>query len=453
MTSRTLAPAVGRNRAFHPSKLGQAWWPAGRAPNSSLVESEAAGSQIRGRAVRGLLVAYIAAIYLRPGEIFPALQAIPIVAILGGLSVAGLAVSLLLRPRAVISAPELMALLFWVSAGISRIAFGPGLVVDSLMGLGPAILMFCMTSWAHESVAAIRFTLATWLAVTLVLAGSGIMQVLTGVGLGGVTPMGGRIRGSGIFNDPNDLGLALVMALPVAFGYVLEANRSFLVRLAGLASGFLLLVAIYYTNSRGSFLGAGVVVTLYTIRRWGIIRGVVPTLILGAALLAFAPSRVVGGSESDLESTELRIEAWFEGIQMFKASPLVGIGYANFQEYYAPLVAHNSYIHVMAEQGLLGLIGFLGVVLLSLRWASFSSSALARDNVLRLTLVTSALGSLVCVLVLSRHMTAYFYIPFGLCCAFGRATGRRVGLGDATAIAVAVPVVIVAMYLAVQTFG
>ena len=55
-----------------------------------------------------------------------------------------------------------------------------------------------------------------------------------------------------------------------------------------------------------------------------------------------------------------RVEAWYEGIQMFKSSPVFGVGKGMFTDF-NNLTAHNSYMLVLAELGFVGSIFFLGL--------------------------------------------------------------------------------------------
>jgi len=59
-----------------------------------------------------------------------------------------------------------------------------------------------------------------------------------------------------------------------------------------------------------------------------------------------------------------RIQIWKAGVSMFLDSPLLGKGLGNFMKYTSdyglvPLYAHNCYLQLLAESGLIGLISFL----------------------------------------------------------------------------------------------
>jgi hypothetical protein len=48
-----------------------------------------------------------------------------------------------------------------------------------------------------------------------------------------------------------------------------------------------------------------------------------------------------------------RLEAWANGLEMFKSAPLFGIGFNAFTDLYE-ITAHNSFVLCLAELGLLG---------------------------------------------------------------------------------------------------
>lgn len=89
-----------------------------------------------------------------------------------------------------------------------------------------------------------------------------------------------------------------------------------------------------------------------------------------------------------------RMAHWQAGWRMFEDHPLLGVGTGNFNERYPDYYvradfrfsqghAHNFYIHMLAENGLLGLLTYLTLLgffgLLALRTALFAPDGLARS--------------------------------------------------------------------------
>ncbi|MGF1547051.1 MAG: O-antigen ligase family protein [Thiotrichales bacterium] len=162
----------------------------------------------------------------------------------------------------------------------------------------------------------------------------------------------------GIFRDPNDLGLFLVSIAPV---YIAWWRRSsglleFVVHAVLLG---LLVYAIYLTNSRGAMIGLGLVGLLALYKQYG--RKIA---ILGSALLpvliALISVRVTQEFGSDASSVG-RLDSWYAGIQMFFTHPVLGVGYDRFVEFNW-LTAHNSFILILAEVGILGYVLWTGLL-------------------------------------------------------------------------------------------
>ena len=88
-------------------------------------------------------------------------------------------------------------------------------------------------------------------------------------------------------------------------------------------------------------------------------------LILPAVLLALAGTRQ-GTFSTGSGTGHSRIELWSTGLLVMRQAPIFGIGVGEYATF-AGQVAHNSYLHVFVETGLLGGIFFLGACLLTLR--------------------------------------------------------------------------------------
>ena len=66
------------------------------------------------------------------------------------------------------------------------------------------------------------------------LAVNGIVQYHTGIGLGNVGMVLDRIYGTGIFNDPNDLGMTFVMTVPFVLLVIGLRSTGLIFRILGL---------------------------------------------------------------------------------------------------------------------------------------------------------------------------------------------------------------------------
>ena len=159
----------------------------------------------------------------------------------------------------------------------------------------------------------------------------------------------GRVRYRGILEDPNELALALGIALP--FAMALVSLRLSLVRLLLLLASFAVTFPVtIWTESRTGQLVFLAVVVVYLVERVNWRR-----LLVAAALAV--PAMLLGGrSGSDADSSSLeRLEAWKAGMQMFHSSPIWGVGKSQFVDNYY-ITAHNTFVLEVAELGFVGLV-------------------------------------------------------------------------------------------------
>lgn len=181
----------------------------------------------------------------------------------------------------------------------------------------------------------------------------------------------------GIFASANDFAMVLCMFIPVAM-MLAKSVRNLPLKVLLYGNTLLFLVVITMTSSRGGFLGLVVVALLLT---WNSRRRLMAfTLlpVLTAVFLALSPAsfrdRIVSIQDyGEDESAQARLDSWAAGRRMFLASPLTGIGAGCFQ--FAAMdyglgriehVAHNTFINVLAETGILGIVSFTGMLIFGL---------------------------------------------------------------------------------------
>jgi O-antigen ligase len=150
--------------------------------------------------------------------------------------------------------------------------------------------------------------------------------------------------------DPNELAIALTSGLALLIALWLRSRKR---RWKWAAIFAILLVgwAVKATGSRSGQLGylATLGAFLFWRYRWKI------AVLAGPMMVPLLLVVAKGGSDradAASSSTE-RYEAWQAGIQMFRGSPLWGVGYGQFNDYHF-LTAHNTLILVFAELGIVG---------------------------------------------------------------------------------------------------
>jgi putative inorganic carbon (HCO3(-)) transporter len=158
-----------------------------------------------------------------------------------------------------------------------------------------------------------------------------------------------RLRGSGFLTDPNDLAQMLLIALPLIF-VAWRRRRVVANLLFVLVPAALLLWAVYLTHSRGALITLTVLVLLVARKRMGSTASAVLTtvFVLGMLALDFTGGRGISATEG-----AGRLEAWANGLEMFKSAPLFGIGFDGFADLH-DITAHNSFVLCLAELGFIG---------------------------------------------------------------------------------------------------
>ena len=153
-----------------------------------------------------------------------------------------------------------------------------------------------------------------------------------------------RIRGAGFLSDPNDLAQILLIALPLVFiawrrGRVVA--NFFLV----LVPAALMLWTTYLTHSRGGLVALAAVALMAARKKLGTAPSVAlaAVFIFGMLALDFTGGRGISAADG-----ADRLEAWANGLEMFKSAPLLGIGFNGFTDLYE-ITAHNSFVLCLAE--------------------------------------------------------------------------------------------------------
>ncbi len=158
-----------------------------------------------------------------------------------------------------------------------------------------------------------------------------------------------RVRGAGFLSDPNDLAQILLLALPLAF-LAWRRGRTMANFFVVLVPVTLLLWATYLTHSRGGLIALAAVALMAARRKLGTTASMVlaSVFIFGLLALDFTGGRGISAADG-----ADRLEAWANGLEMFKSSPIFGIGFNGFTDLYE-ITAHNSFVLCLAELGILG---------------------------------------------------------------------------------------------------
>ncbi|MBI3668688.1 MAG: O-antigen ligase family protein [Acidobacteria bacterium] len=192
--------------------------------------------------------------------------------------------------------------------------------------------------------------------------------------------------------NPNDAGLRLALSVPLAL-YLAAVERgslrAWLYRLHLVVAVW----AISLTASRGALIAllAGLLMIPLSFRRWTFRQKVAMAVVMGIA--AFTAVAVVPdsswlrlgriGAEISQGTMNKRTVIWQAGVDVFLEHPFEGVGAGVFgpsvqRELGVAWVAHNTFLSVLVEQGVVGFSIFL-LLLLTMVFAALRMPPLERS--------------------------------------------------------------------------
>jgi O-antigen ligase len=213
----------------------------------------------------------------------------------------------------------------------------------------------------------------------------------------------GAARATGTIGDPNEFAAVLVVGICLAATFVLTP-RSGAVRIGALGAVGVCALGIFLSLSRGGLIALACAILAAVVMggRWRPIVAIAAIAVAVSTVLYFAmfaslPARerittVQQGGGSG------RTSLWTVGWRMVEAHPVRGVGTGNFpvsSVHYLlrpgvvqrtekilekPDVAHNTYLQIQTELGLVGLLFFLGIVVASLTSLAQAAREFRRRN-------------------------------------------------------------------------
>jgi O-antigen ligase len=386
-----------------------------------------------------LFVLVNAALFIRPSEIIPDLETIPIYNILisSCLLVSFPAVTRQLTVRSLVDNPiNLCAIGMLAAVTLSHLShFQLNYARGACIDFSRIVLYYLLVVALLDSPARLnRFLL--YLAFMI-----GVIAVISLLHYHGIMSISGmkvvertdidsatgeaysvlQLYGTGIFSDPNDLCLILTMGVGLSF-YMLGDDRS-VARWLWVVPMVVFAYTLFLTKSRGGFLAMLGCIMVTFLARFGWKKTIpVAAVILPVMLVLF------GGRQTDLSATsgtgQSRIQLWSLSLGVFRQQPLFGLG-SGLLAGEIGQEAHNSYLHCYADLGFFGgslFVGmyacaFLGLLRLGRFQERIRNPELRR---LRPYLLGIVAGYAVGIITLSRAYINPTYLVPGLVAAYLR---------------------------------
>lgn len=238
--------------------------------------------------------------------------------------------------------------------------------------------------------------------------------------------------------NPNVLGEYLLLIIPIGCAMLL-CDQSWGKRLACLAAVGIMGVCLILTYSRGCYLGllAAAAVFLVLLDRRFLFLGLIAVALCPLYLPESVISRFTSIGNLADTSTSYRVRIWFGVLDMLRDYGFSGVGFgsAAFNTVYPAYAyhgvtaqhAHNLFLQILCDSGIVGLAAFLGLIVSFYRMmlTALRYETDRRARLLQIGGTCSVTGFLVQSLTdytfYNYRVMLLFFAVLGLCVLFTRA--------------------------------
>lgn len=192
-------------------------------------------------------------------------------------------------------------------------------------------------------------------------------------------------RAGGTGYGPNEFAIAILPFIAITF-YMAISEKNKLLKLISIGIMVIIFLALISTVSRGGIIGIAGMLLFALFKSKQKLITIIAIFIVVILFINFMPQNLrdrfsktkvsehaLGTGDGDIDSTTRRYYLTQAGWRMFLEHPLFGIGIGNYyyeNRNYAPVHpgrAHNMYIEIMAELGIIGIFLFLGTIFFTLK--------------------------------------------------------------------------------------
>lgn len=203
------------------------------------------------------------------------------------------------------------------------------------------------------------------------------------VNIGGET----RLRAFGFFPDPHNFAFFVNLCLFVGLGYLFSKKK--MISKIWIGAGIALMIAaVSLSFSRGAYFGllaGGVFFAAVFLKRSGVLGKAFAALGVMFVLIFFINSNIITqrlATSFNLKegSNAERYKNWTQAAEMIRDYPLGGVGLGNYARTVDPtaadrssIYAHNLFLDIAAETGILNAIIFLFLIVISI-WRNIKNN-------------------------------------------------------------------------------
>jgi O-antigen ligase len=254
-------------------------------------------------------------------------------------------------------------------------------IVKVIWASGVLAAMTGLVQFALPFVLGLEATLRMWKKLAVFFLGNSFGKLVVTnpswlVNISGVT----RMRAFGTFADPHIFSFFVSLCFFTALGLLIHEKSRFL-KAAYFAGDLLMILAIGFSFSRGAYLGvaAGALVFLIVYLAHSghlkkvLLAGGAAALILLLFFLSPVFQRMTSVFNLKEGSNVERMKNWSQATEIISDYPLFGIGLGNYSSVIDPtaserssIYAHNLFLDIAAETGILNGLVFVGLILVSI---------------------------------------------------------------------------------------
>ena len=392
-------------------------------------------------------IGLIATVLIRPPDRIPALVGLPgyELLLLGILLGMVFHADKLNKP----SVPQdaLIAWLFGLSI-VGLMIQASGEVVDEAKQFVSSIFLYIFATRlirTKEELLSVLFWLS---AITIGLAVEAVPSYMGDPDSPFIEAVSGRMQGLGYYANPNEFGKLMCTAIPFV-GIFVWGSKSISLRALSIVAVITMIAAVGLTQSRTCFVALAIIAVTPTLvsANEGLMKRVFMLAVLGAAFV-YTFSVLPGPLQERMQSITNfasddsflgRVRAWGQGVQMVTWYPLYGVGKGQWYSYHG-LAPHNSFVQVMAEMGIPGILIFCRIVWVS--WIqvgrAYAGSDTQPDRMMSLLgkgIAASYLGYLFYIFLGNQGYSPWTYFYFGICAAYAHIATNAVKEARESAVA------------------
>lgn len=233
--------------------------------------------------------------------------------------------------------------------------------------------------------------------------------------------------------NPDGYGFIVALGIPVACYLAASPETPRIFRFVNYGYLPVAFLGIALSGTRTASIGAavGLLYGLATLTRLRLFTRVAVVALLAAALFVLLPIvqplasfQRLGTTGAEVAQGDLneRTTLWADGINAFMQAPVLGVGTDMYRSVSGlNKVAHNTYISVLVEEGLIGLVLFVAIL-----WIVFRQARRLPNwdrNFWMTALIVLAIGA--STLTWEQRKTTWLFLTFAVAAAAAARSSRR----------------------------